>query len=91
MVGGRSAKRMVVLTNPAGLHARPSAAVVDMVRRFKSKVQISNGRQVVDGGCILDLLTLGAMQGTELVLTAKGPDAEAVLDAVVEELAKHYE
>jgi phosphocarrier protein len=91
MVGGRSAKRTVVLTNPAGLHARPSAAVVDAVHRFHSKVQISNGRQVVDAGSILDVLTLGAGQGTELVLTAKGPDAEAALDAVAAELAKHYE
>jgi len=31
---------------------------------------------------VLQLLTLGAPQGTELVLMAKGPDAEEVLTAL---------
>lgn len=91
MVGARSAKRTAIVTNPAGLHARPSAAIAQAVRRFKSKVQIRSRNEVVDAGSILELLTLGAKQGSELVLTAKGPDAEQVLDAVVEELSKHYE
>jgi phosphotransferase system HPr-like phosphotransfer protein len=42
-------------------------------------------------GNILDLMTLCATQGTELLLTAKGPDAEQVLDAVAVEFDKHYE
>jgi phosphotransferase system HPr (HPr) family protein len=91
MVGTRSAKRTVIVTNPAGLHARPSAAIAKTVGRFKSKVQIRSRNEVVDAGSILELLTLGAKQGSELVLTAKGPDAEQVLDAVVGELSKHYE
>ncbi len=86
-----SAKRTVKITNPAGLHARPSAGVAQAVRRFQSKVQIRAGDQVVDAGSILELLTLGAKQGTTLVLTAKGPDAEQALNAVVEELSKHYD
>jgi phosphocarrier protein HPr len=91
MVGARAAKRTVIVTNPAGLHARPSAAIAQAVRRFKSKVLIGSRNEVVDASSILELLTLGAKQGSELVLTAKGPDAEQVLDAVVEELAKDYE
>jgi len=86
-----SAKRTVTITNPAGLHARPSAAIAQAVRRFRSTVQIRSGSQMVDAGSILELLTLGATQGSSLVLTAKGPDAEQALDAVVAELAKHYE
>ena len=61
------------------------------VRRFKSKVEIRKQNEVVDAGNILELLTLCATQGTELLLTAKGPDAEEALNAVVEEFAKHYD
>jgi phosphocarrier protein HPr len=86
-----SAKRTVTITNPAGLHARPSAAIAQVVRRFQSRVQIRSGDQVVNASSILELLTLGARQGSSLVLTAKGPDAEQVLEAVVEELSKHYD
>jgi len=81
----------VIVSNPAGLHARPAAAIVQAVRRFKSKVEIRKENEVVDAGNILDLMTLCATQGTELLLTAKGPDADQVLDAVVAEFAKHYE
>lgn len=91
MVGPTSAERTVTITNPAGLHARPSAGIAQAVGRFQSQVRIRNGSHVVDARSILELLTLGAGQGTSLVLTAKGPDAEQVLDAVVEELSKRYD
>jgi phosphotransferase system HPr (HPr) family protein len=83
--------RTVVVTNPAGLHARPSAAIAQTVRRFKSKVRIRNRKEEVDAGNILEILTLGAAQGTALEITAKGPDADQVLEAIAIELAKHYE
>jgi phosphotransferase system HPr (HPr) family protein len=85
------AHRNVVVTNPAGLHARPCAAIAQAVRRFRATVQIRNRNEVVDAGNILEIMTLGAAQGTELQLTAKGPEAELALDAVIAELAKSYE
>jgi phosphotransferase system HPr-like phosphotransfer protein len=38
----------------------------------------------VDASDVVELLSLGAGQGTELVLAAKGADAEATLDALVQ-------
>ncbi|MCC6124898.1 MAG: HPr family phosphocarrier protein [Pirellulales bacterium] len=83
--------RTVVVTNPAGLHARPSAAIAQAVRRLRAKVEIRNRNEVVDAGNILEIMTLGAAQGAELQVTAKGPDAELALDAVIAEMAKRYE
>jgi phosphotransferase system HPr (HPr) family protein len=89
-MSARSARRKVIITNPAGLHARPSAAIVKAVGRFKSKVEIRKNGEAIDAGSIVDLMGLGASQGTELLVTAKGPDAEEAIDAVVAEFAKHY-
>ena len=75
-----SATRKVTVLNPAGLHARPSLAVVQMVRDFQSKVEVRSPRQSVDAGDILQLLGLGATEGTELVFSASGPDADYVLN-----------
>jgi phosphotransferase system HPr (HPr) family protein len=75
-----SATRKVTILNPAGLHARPSLAVAQTVQRSKSKVQVKSPRETVDAGDILQLLGLGAIQGTELTFSATGPDAEKVLD-----------
>jgi phosphotransferase system HPr (HPr) family protein len=79
-----TATRTVTVLNPAGLHARPSLAIVKMVRGSKSKVEVRTPRQTVDAGDILQLLGLGAAQGTELVLSATGPDAEDVLNQLHE-------
>ena len=82
--------RRVTLTHPAGLHARPSRAVALTVRRFQAKVQIRCGGQVVDAGDILQLLSLGATVGSELVLSAKGPDAQQVLDELARLFADNF-
>jgi phosphotransferase system HPr (HPr) family protein len=79
-----SVTRKVTVLNPAGLHARPSLAVVQTVRRSQSKVQLRTPRQTVDAADILQILGLGAVQGTELVLSAAGPDAEEVLNKLAD-------
>jgi phosphotransferase system HPr (HPr) family protein len=79
-----SGTRKVTVLNPAGLHARPSLAVVQTVRRSQSKVQVHTTRQTVDAGDILQILGLGAAQGTELVFSAAGPDAEDVLNQLAD-------
>lgn len=79
-MAGNTATRKVVVLNPAGLHARPSMAITKTVRGSQSRVQIQFARQAIDASDILQVLGLGAPQGTELVLRATGPDAESVLD-----------
>jgi phosphocarrier protein len=79
-----SATRTVTILNKAGLHARPSLAIAQAVRRSQSKVEVSARRQTVNAGDILQLLSLGAAQGTELTLSAIGPDAEEVLNQLVD-------
>ena len=79
----KSTTRQVVVSRPAGLHARPCVAIANTVRRFQSKVTICFGRQEVDASEVLQLLTLGAGQGAELTLSATGDDAEDVLDSLV--------
>jgi phosphotransferase system HPr (HPr) family protein len=91
MMFAKTARKSVIVTNPAGLHARPCAAIVKTAKRFKSKVEIHKNKETIDAANILDLMTLCAVQGTELLLTAKGPDAEEALTALAEEFEKQYE
>jgi phosphotransferase system HPr (HPr) family protein len=86
----RSVTQKVVVTNAAGLHARPCLAIVNTVRRFKSRVEIRSDKEVVDANEILQLMSLGAAEGTELVLTATGPDAQQVIAALVDLFANHF-
>jgi phosphotransferase system HPr (HPr) family protein len=82
--------RTLVISNPTGLHARPCLAVVNTVRQHHSKVLMRRDERVVDASEMLDLMTLGAPQGTELVVTAEGPDAEQVVSALETLFADHF-
>ena len=65
-------------------------AVVNTVRKYHSKVLLRKGNQVVDAREILQLMTLGAPQGSELVATAKGVDAVEVLAALADLFARNF-
>lgn len=74
--------RQVTVVNPQGFHARPAHLFVKLATSFQSQIEIIKGNEVVNGKSILDLLTLGAGNGTTLTLRASGPDAEAAVEAL---------
>jgi len=78
----RSATRKVTVTHSPGLHARPCLAIINTVRRFQSEVTICNGDEVANAAEILELMSLGVPQGTEVTLEATGPDAVEAVDAL---------
>lgn len=82
--------RTVVVTNRHGLHARPCSAIADLVAEHQANVTVQKGSQTVDASSTLDLLSLGASQGTELVLLATGPDAAEVLETLVRLFADEF-
>jgi len=67
------------LVNKDGLHARPAADFVKRASEFEAAVTV-NG---VDAKSLLRIMSLGLGVGSEITLTAEGPDAQAALDALV--------
>ncbi len=81
------ASRIVVVQHSQGLHARPAEMVAKTAMSFSARVEIVRDGHRVDAKSILNILTLGATQGTELSLEAYGEDAVAA----VEDLAQLVE
>lgn len=79
-----TATRTIVVTNESGIHARAATLVAELVRRFDSKVVLVKDCERVEGTDVLQILSLGAGRGNELLLEATGHDAERVLDALVQ-------
>jgi phosphocarrier protein len=77
-----SATAQVTISNRLGLHARPAMSLVDCASGFSSDVKIAKGKQEVDAKSIMQLMMLAATQGTELTVTADGPDADEAVEAV---------
>jgi len=76
----------LTVIDPAGLHARPAAKVVQVASRFQSRIVLRSGERTVDVKSLIALLGLTIRPMTEITLTADGPDADAALAALVEEL-----
>ncbi|GAA4216584.1 dihydroxyacetone kinase phosphoryl donor subunit DhaM [Actinocatenispora rupis] len=78
----------VVLTDPAGLHFRPAAAVVRALTGLSAVVQVAvPGRRSASAGSLSGLLRLSAPVGAEVVVSASGPDASAAVARVVDVLS----
>lgn len=75
--------RAVTICNARGLHARASAKLVKAVAEFDAEVLVSKDGQSVDARSIMGLLMLGAGLGSQVEISADGPDAQAALEAVV--------
>lgn len=82
-----SLTRVVVVADPDGLHLRNCLAVVKAVQQHQAHVTIHGNGQVVDAASILGLMSLAAMSGTELTLSARGPAAGEVLETIAQLLA----
>ncbi len=76
-------EKKATIINKLGLHARAAAKFVKIANRYKSSVKIEKDGVVVDGKSILGILTLAAVQGTDIKLSVSGTDEKASLKALV--------
>ncbi|WP_445158874.1 HPr family phosphocarrier protein [Halomonas sp. E14] len=74
--------RKLTLTNKRGLHARAATKLVQCCQRFDARIIVSRNAQQADARNIMALLMLGAPCGTELEVSAEGPDEAAALAAI---------
>ncbi|MBX7164841.1 MAG: HPr family phosphocarrier protein [Pirellulales bacterium] len=78
----QQAEQRVTIVNTHGLHARPASEFVKLARGFTAEIRVRNQTIEADGKAMMHLLSLGACQGTELIITAAGDDAEAAVAAL---------
>ena len=82
--------RELLIINKRGLHARASAKFVQLVERFTCEVWVTRGSETVGGRSIMGLMMLSAGPGTKILVSAKGPEAEAALTAITELVADKF-
>jgi phosphotransferase system HPr (HPr) family protein len=74
----------VLVTNTLGLHARAAAQLVKAAGRFQSRITLFRSDRNIEANAksILSVLTLAAAVGTQLTLSADGPDEEMAFEAI---------
>ncbi len=78
------------IRNKLGLHARAAALFVQTVNRFSSQVIVSNDGTTANGRSIMDMLMLGATQGSRIQVEIIGEDAEKALRAIEKLLENRF-
>lgn len=76
----------IIVPNPTGLHARPSAVLVSLAKRFDAKLQLQKGDQRANARSVVGIMGLEVGRGDKIQLIAQGPQAEAALEALVPQL-----
>jgi phosphocarrier protein HPr len=74
---------IVIIRNKLGLHARAAAKLVEAAARFQARVEVKRDSERVDARSILGLMMLGARAGTQIEVSAEGPDAREALSAIL--------
>ena len=80
----------VLIVNKRGLHARAAARFVQCAERFDAIVMVSKDQTTVGGTSIMGLMMLAAGPGSEIHLSAEGPEAQAALAALFELVADRF-
>lgn len=82
-------QRTVTVGSASGLHARPAALFVKAAAALPVKVTLSvEGKKPARADSMLAVLSLGAVQGTEVTLTSSDdPPGEAAVDELSDLLA----
>ncbi len=86
-----SVRAEIKIINRLGLHARAAAKFVQTVNQFEAEVAVWKDGKEVNGKSIMGLMMLAAAKGSKLVVTAKGKDARAVIDALVDLVGRRFD
>jgi phosphocarrier protein len=83
--------RNITLLNKYGLHVRPEGLFAKIASRYDADVEVEKDGVVVSGKSIMALMTLEAVCGTVLVVSASGTEAKEVLDELEALVARKFD
>ena len=74
--------RELTLLNRYGMHVRPAGLFAKTASKYDAEIEVEKDGNVVSGKSIMALMTLEAVSGTVLRVSASGPQAVEALDAL---------
>jgi phosphotransferase system HPr (HPr) family protein len=81
----------VEIRNETGLHARPASIFVKQAQKFQSTITVRLNDRTINAKSILQVLALGADQGTMIEICADGQDEQQAIDTLADILYSSFE
>ena len=79
------------IKNVFGLHLRAASKLVKLAQEYDSEIYIQKDNIKANGKSMLGIVTLGAICGSTLEIITDGPDAQELLDAVLQLIEKNFD
>ena len=83
-------ERQLKIINRLGLHARAAGHFRRVAAGFKADIEVSRDSTTANAKSLLGLMALEAAQGATITVRAKGPDAQAAVDAISRLVAERF-
>ena len=84
-------EQTIIISNRAGIHARPAAVLVQAAKDFQSNIYFEKDKDKINAKSIMGILTLAAAYKTELKIVAEGEDEEQAVEALVRLFESKFE
>lgn len=75
-------RQSITIQNKLGLHTRAAAKLVDIAKKFESRIELVYRDRIVDCKSIMGVITLGAQKDNVLDVVLTGPDEQQALTAI---------
>lgn len=83
--------REVVLQTEYGLHVRPAGLFAKVASRYNADIYVEKDGTVVPGKSIMALMTLEAVHGTRLIISAEGDQSKEALDELEDLVNRNFD
>ena len=83
-------KKTVIVKNENGLHARPSATLVQEASKYQSEISIQKESMMANAKSIMSVMVLAAEFGCELQIVAEGPDEKEAVEGLVKQFDSKF-
>ncbi len=67
-----------------GLEASQIALLVQSANKFDSKIEIISGKKVASAKSIMGIISIGMLDGVEIIIRAEGHDSEQAVQRIAQ-------
>ena len=75
-------EKEVVVRCESGLHNKQATYFVQKANEYECNIWLASGNRKMNAKSLLGIMSLGIVTGSSVTLSARGPDAEAAVNAL---------
>ncbi len=73
-------EKKIMVKIASGLEARPVALFVQVASQFQSSIYVAMQNKKVNAKSIMGMMSLGVLEGENIIITSEGPDEAEAID-----------